>query len=1011
MKHAILLCGLIAILADAAIAQTHRGVIRGRVTDSSGNVVEGAQVTTTHEGTNAQRVVTTGREGTFALPELPPGPYRIVVEAGSHKMHIELLTLEVNQDRRVDIRLQLGALTERVEVVAPRIGLRRDSPSLGTVVENRQILSMPLDGRNVLELTLLAPGASTAAQGSAGSVRGDFAFSVNGGREDANSFLLDGADNVDPKLNTVGVRPPVDAIQEFEVLTSTPDASFGRHAAAQVNVILKSGSNSLQGTAYEFFRHRALDARNFFAPRDEDAPEYRRHQYGVSIGGPVVRDRTFFFGDYEGTRRDEGITRIATVPAAADASIVPPFARSPVGAAIAALYPAPNRPGQVGNFVSSPAERDRTDHVDARIDHNLGSAIDLTARYSVSDRRLFEPFSGPGFSALPGFGSDVARRGQNAVVSATQLLSPRFVNETRVGFNRVSSGVTPEAGPANRQVGLPEPWTNPRDAGLSFITVTGYSPLGAEYNNPQHGATNTLHAADTATWTRGPHLVKFGADVRLVRQDAFRDVQARGGIAFTGLLTGRPLAELLLGLPTFSTLAQVDNPQRLRTESYAGFATDSWQVRSDVTVTAGLRYELTSPPVDADDRATLYNPQTGVVREVGTGGLPRAGYASDRNNWAPRLGVSWSPGSGAMVVRGAYGVYYNHSALAPSEGLYFNAPYFDLSTFFQAQGLPPLTLFDPFPRTFPIVLPDSATAFQSDLRTPYMHQYNVNVQRQLGPSRAIEVAYVGSRGRNLIAGRDLNQPPASPSPLNLRPNPFFGDVLVIESRAQSTYNALQMLFQQRYDRGLTVLAAYTLAKSEDDASAFFASAGDPNFPQDSNNVGAEWGRSNFDVRHRLSVSAAYDIAGWQASGILTLQSGRPFTVALLPEIDNSNTGRSALGFGANDRPDVSGDPSISDPDETRWFNTGAFSMPPFGSFGSAGRSILDGPGYANLNVAVIRDVRLGARARVQLRVEAFNVFNRVNLDNPDNFFGSPTFGQVLSAGSPRRMQLGARLMF
>jgi hypothetical protein len=1000
---------LIALIASTASAQTHRGVIRGRVTDSSGNAVAGAQLSATNQATNEQRRGASDGDGVFAFAELPPGDYRLVVEAGGHKMHVEELTLEVSQERRRDIRLQLGALTERVEVVAPRVDARRDM-AVGTVIDNPHIVSLPLDGRNVLELTLLAPGTAPSPQGSASSVRGDFSFTVNGAREDFNGFLLDGVDNVDPKLNTVAVRPPVDAIREFEVLTSTPDASFGRQGGAHVNVITRSGGNDLRGTAWGFFRNNALDARNYFAPETEESPEYERSQFGASLGGPIVRDRTFFFADYEGTRTDEGITRIATVPTAEQRALAAFLPANPVGLAIFDLFPQPNRAGQTGNFVASPTQTDRHDHLDARLDHNMGESVDLMARYSLADRRLYEPFSGPGFSSLPGFGSDVDRRAHNAVVSATQILSPTLVNETRVGFNRVSARVFPEQGVTNRDVGLPEPWTNPRDAGLSFITISGFSPLGAEYNNPQSGTTNALHVSNTATWTRGPHLIKFGGEARLIRQEAFRDVQARGGITFTGLLTGAPLTDLLFGLPTFATVAQLDNPQNVRTESYGAFLHDSIDLRPDLTLSAGLRYEFTSPPVDADDRATLYNPATGQLQAVGTGDLPRAGYESDKNNLAPRVGLAWAPGSGTTVVRGGYGIHYNQSALAPSEGLYFNAPYFQLRAFFPSIGAP-IFLNDPFP-TVPAFFPQSGTAFQVDLRTPYMHQFNVNVQRQLGPSRLVEVAYVGSRGRNLIAGRDLNQPAASPQPLNLRPNPFFGDITYIESRARSRYDSLQLRFEQHLVKGLSVLAAYTLGKSEDDASAFFPSGGDPNFPQDSNNLEAEWGRSNFDVRHRASISVGQALP-WdmQLTGVITLQTGRPFTVALLPENDNSNTGRSALGFGANDRPNVSGDASLDSADPGQWFDTAAFSLPAFGTFGNAGRNILEGPGYANVNVALLKHVRLGADTRLQLRAEAFNVFNRANFDLPDNFFGSPTFGQVLSAQAPRRVQLGARLLF
>jgi hypothetical protein len=1001
------------VLMAGLAAQSHRGAVRGRVHDASGAAIVGAVVTAVNDEIGDTRSASTGAGGAFAIAELAPGTWRLEITAPGHKTYVQRLTIEVNQERRADAQLQVGALTDRVEVTAPLADIRRDSPAIGTVVENRQILDMPLDGRNFLELTLLAPGAVPSAPGSAGSVRGDFSFSVNGGREDFNSFLLDGADNVDPKLNTAGVRPPIDAIQEFEVLTSTPEASHGRQAASQVSVVLKSGTNRLQGTAYTFLRNGALDATNYFAPRNEPDPVYRRAQSGFSLGGPVIRDRTFFFADYEGTRSDEGITRVTTVPTDAARNALPASLTHPVGRAIAALYPSPNRTGATGNYVTSPTQRDHTDHFDVRSDTAFGGSFDLTARYSFADRRLFEPFSGPGFSSLPGYGSDVARRGQNAIGSATHILSASVLNETRVGFNRVSAGVFPEeAGPMNRTVGLPEPWSNPRDAGLSLITVSGYSPLGHEYNNPQSSTTNTLQIADTLTWTRGNHLIKTGFDARLIRQSAFRDVQARGSLTFTGAFTGNPLVDLLSGLPTFTTLAQLDNPQRLRTESYAVFVQDSVRMRPNLTLSAGLRYDVTSPPVDVEDRATLFNQRTGALQKVGTAGLPRGGYTTDRNNWAPRIGAAWTVDAAeTTVVRAAYGIHYNHSALAPSEGLYFNAPYFNFAAYFTSPlGL--VTLSDPFPRGFPIPTPNPGLGIQDDLRTPYLHEFNATVQRQLGPTRVAEVAYVGSRGRNLIASRDINQPRPGTAQLNLRPDPRFADITFIESRARSEFDSLQARFQQRYSFGCTMLVAYTLGKSMDDASGFFTSAGDPNFPQDSANLDAEWGRSSFDVRHRFSVSFSYDLPfDFTIAGIVAMQSGRPFTVALLPEVDNSNTGRSSLGFGANDRPNVSGNTAVAGAGPDQWFNTAAFSMPAFGTFGNAGRNILEGPGYQNVNLALLKQIALPGRTRLQVRAEAFNLLNRTNFDLPDNFFGSPTFGRILSAGSPRHIQFGARLMF
>jgi hypothetical protein len=414
--------------------------------------------------------------------------------------------------------------------------------------------------------------------------------------------------------------------------------------------------------------------------------------------------------------------------------------------------------------------------------------------------------------------------------------------------------------------------------------------------------------------------------------------------------------------------------------------------------------------------------------------MPRGGFDSDKNNFAPRLGLAWTIGDDEQtVVRAGYGVYYDTSPLAPGEALYFNKPYFDFNLFFPLPGLP-LTLSDPFPAFFPFALPDSAQAIQRDLRTPYMQHWNLNVQRELGHNRILEVGYVGSKGTKLLSARDLNQPQPSALPPGLpfvpRPIPQFDEINTIESRARSNYHSLQARLQQRLSAGLTLLTSYTWAKSIDDASNFFPSAGDPNYPQNSYDLRAERGRSNFDVEHRLSVSYVYDLpfgkgrayladngawskilSGWQTSGIVTLQSGRPFTVALLRELDNSGTGISALGFGANDRPNVIGDPNLGEQSPERWFNTSAFTLPPPGTFGNAGRNILDGPGYQNVNASLIKNTALSETLNLQFRAEFFNLFNHPNFNLPDNFLGSPSFGQINSAREPRRIQFGVKLLF
>src|SRR5215468_10633167 len=1041
--------------ALTAIAQNYRGAIRGRITDPQGASIPGAQLKLIEEGTNETRTVKTDGSGDFTISLLRPGPYRLEVEHEGFGKYVNTIMLQVNQDLRL-----AGAL-------------KYEGASLGAVIDNRQVTGLPLDGRNFLELSLLTPGAAPAAQGSAGSVRGDFAFSVNGSREDANNFLLDGVYNVDPKLNTFGVKPPVDAIREFEVLTSAYDASFGRSAGAQVNIVLKSGTNGVHGTAYEFLRNQVLDARNFFAPTDQPDPRNQRNQFGFSLGGPIFKDRTFFFGDYEGARFREGVTRLANVPTArervGDFSQLPvqqqplipgvnppaPFPGgqipqtflNPIGLKIAALYPLPNRNVAGLNFASSPIQRDRNDLFDLRLDHTYSSATQFSARYSFTDRTLFEPFSGVTQVFVPGYGNNLLRRGQNLMLGGTHVFSPRLINDARVAYNRVSNQVLIEnpGVSVNRQVGLPELSNNARDFGLSFIRVTGFSPLGHEFNNPQRGATNNFQALDTATYSRGAQLLKFGFNFQYAQQNAFRDVQSRGLLTFPSqisirlpdgtpliipFITGNALANLLLGLPLVTGGARLDNPQRLRTESYNFFVNDSVRIKPRLTLSAGLRYEYNSPPVDAEDRANLYDPVTRRLVQVGTNGVPRAGYDPDKNNFAPRVALAWALGKdSATVVRAGYGVYYDQSPLAPGEGLYFNAPFFDFRFYFQLPQAP-LTIFNPFPFNTPSQSPPSAFAFDRNLRTSYTQHWNLSVQRQLGDSLVAELAYVGSKGTKLLAARDINQPQASPQLPNPPPNPLFGEITQQEGSASSNYQSFQARLQRRLAFGLSLLGAYTYGKSIDNASGIFSSAGDPNYPQNSYDLSAERGRSGFDVRHRFSLSYSYDLpfgkgknllsnsgmatallSGWQTYGVVTLQTGRPFTVALLTELDNSNTGISSLGFLGNDRPNLIGQAKLDNPTPERWFNTTAFAIPPFGSFGDSGRDILDGPSYKNVNFSLIKNTRIREPATIQFRTEFFNLFNHPNFGMPDNFVGSPSFGRLVSADSPRRIQFGLKLLF
>lgn len=1050
------LIGLILLAPSATLAQTLGGAIRGQVVLDSGSAAPNVRVSVLDEETSEKRETVSGSGGEFAFSGLGPGSYRLEAELTGFRKHVARgIALQIGQTQHLDIALELGPPTEEIIVTARQGLVEPDMTGMGAVIENRQIISLPLDGRNFLELSLLLPGTSPAAQGSPGSIRGEFTVNVNGAREDSNNFILDGTYNNDPKLNTFAINPPVDAIREFEILTSSYEAAFGRSGGAQINVALKSGTNAFHGTAYEFFRNAALDARNFFAHTEDAAPRYQRNQFGFSLGGPIRENRTFFFGDYEGRRVREGITQVTNVPTdlerAGDFSQsiftppldpytqqpfedgrIPSSRLNPTGQAVAALYPLPNRdkPGQ--NYVSSPVLQDRDDRFDIRVDHSLTNRSSVTGRYSLSDRTLYEPFSGPTFARVPGFGVNVPRRAQNFMLGEDHTVSATVINQLRLAYNRVAAGSLQEdrQGSLNQAVGLPELSSNPRDFGLSFITVSGFSPLGDEYNNPQHSVTNVFQVTDTATYSKGKHLIKFGAEFRALQQNAFRDVQSRGFLTFSdyGQITGNGLADLLLGYVSYSGGALLDNPQHLRAKSWGLFLQDSWRVGSKVTLLLGTRYEFDSPPVDRYDRANVFDEQAHSLVPVGQNGVPRGGYEPDRNNWAPRVGVAWSPGT-RTVVRAGYGVYFDQSSLAPGEGLFFNEPYYDFSLYYPLPGLP-LMVDDPFPSPYPLSLPPSALGFDRHLRTPYFQHWNFSVARELDGNSVLEISYVGSKGSKILAARDINQAAASASQPNPRPLPQFSDITYEESRGNSSYNSFQTRFQRRFNSGFGALASYALGKSLDETSTFFSSSGDANFPQNSNNTGAEKGRSNFDLRHRLSIGYSYDLplgpgtkfaadhrflskllAGWSTDGIVTVQSGRPFTVALRSDIDNSNTGIASLGFGANNRPDRLASGKLENPGPERWFDAGAFAVAEYGNFGNSGRNILNGPGYVDVSLSLKKDSRIREGLTLQFRSEFFNAFNHANLDLPDIFLGSPTFGQILSAQNPRRIQFGLKLIF
>ncbi len=875
-------CLLFASLPLAA--QTVGGAIRGRVVDPSGGAVADARVTVVDTATGLRRQVVANRAGAYVAASLAAGEYDLTVSApGFRTIQREQVVLRVGQRLVEDFELTLGEQSSSVTVTAELELVDEASTAIGTAISNNYVVDLPLDGRNFLELALLVAGSTPAAAGSPGTARGRFAFQAAGMREDMNSFVYDGVYAIDPVLNSFTFTPPVDAVREFRIETANSAAGLGRNAGAQVSVELKRGANDLHGTVYEFLRNDALDARNFFDLAERPQPKLRRNQYGFSLGGPIRKNSTFFFGDYEGLRERRAVTRTTNVPTMAErqgdfsSSALPapfdflsgrPFANAqlpllhPVGQAVANLYPTPNLAAAGQNYVGAPNGSDDHNKFDIRVDQRIGGRGQLSGRYSFADRMRFEPYAAASYSSVPGYGNDVEERGQNAMLSETHSFGGRWVNEARLGFNRVdnrtfhqNSGTS-----VNSQIGLPNFTDRERSLGLSFIQVTGLSSLGGEFNNPQDSTTESYQLSDNLSFASGNHLVQLGFEHRWIAGNAYRDVMARGQISFTDFAyTQSALADLLLGLPTFTAGAMADNEQNQRTWATNFFVQDSWRVRRGLTLNLGLRYEYNQPPFDAFDAAAIYDPAVQTTVQLGTGNVPRGGYLADKNNFAPRVGLAWTPGdSRKTVIRTAYGIHYNFPALAPGLGIYFNPPFFNFQLYFPSQAQI-IQIQNPWPQGGAAPFPPSATTYDRNLSNTYAQNWSFGIQRELTHELVASVTYNGTRGVNLLGARDINQPAPSPVSPNLRPNPFFSDINQIESSFDSVYHSLQWQLQCRFRAGLTGLFSYTWSRSIDNASNFFPSSGDANFPQDSRNPGAERSRSSFDAPHRFVGSFAYEL--------------------------------------------------------------------------------------------------------------------------------------------------------
>ena len=644
---AVIVAGFNIVAGLNVEAQVNTGSVSGYVLDPSNKAIPDAAVTLEDTARSLTRSVQTSAAGYYEFDGLPPAEYELSVTAPSFtQMSTEPVRIEVDQRARLDLHTTLVARGEHIVVRAATPAISRDSSELGGVLDQTLVSGLPLNERDFLQLALLLPGTAPPVQGSQLSTRGSFAMHADGGREESNNFLLDGVDNNDFDTRGFVLQPSVDAIQEFKIATNSYSAEYGAASAGQVNIITRSGGNEFHGAAYDYLRNRDLDARNYFDGSDK--PQFIRNQFGTAVGGPIVKNSTFFFGSYEGLQENQGLTQLGTVPTAAvrggdlsslgvtvtnpytgmpfDNNRIPASMISSDAKDILALFPQPNLPGNSGNYLGNPIGTTRQNEGSARIDRRVTENSQLTLRYSYGRQNLLEPYAETN-TELPGFGDYVFNRSHNALLQYEQTISPRTINSVLAGFNRAVRRILAQ----NYTTNVNQLWgvnylpTVPRDFGYPGIAVNGYSNVGDAISLPIDRADNVIQLADNLTLIRGAHSLKIGGELRDLQLNGYIEEYARGQIDFTGALTGSGIGDLLLGLPGLAIQSQYTGPQTLRSKSWSGYFQDDWKVTRNLTLNLGLRYEYDSPATDPTNRMATFDFQTGQTVQVGTDGFSRSG--------------------------------------------------------------------------------------------------------------------------------------------------------------------------------------------------------------------------------------------------------------------------------------------------------------------------------------------------------------------------------------------------
>jgi len=1047
VRRALSIALVVTLGASAgAAAQNRNATVSGIVKDGTGAVLPGATVTVRAVATNQSRRTTTDERGRYAFPNQDIGENEMTAELSGFRPARLMVELTVGQSAQIDVTLQLEALAESVTVTSgvPVLSVETRSSTFGQLVTRQQIENLPLNGRDFSQLILLQPGTTQARSDVGDILTGKGSkVSVHGARTAQNAYLLDGTDILDALGRSAGsaqgIVSGIESVQEFTVLTNTYGAEHGRAAGGVFNIATKSGSNALHGSLFEYWRNERLDAQNFF---DVEKPPFNRNQYGGSAGGPLIKDRLFLFGAFEGLREHLGLTLVEPVPsqAARRGAFLPAGATiNPAVLPYLALMPAPtidNPSGEKAVWQGSFNQESTLDTYNVRMDFNLRSSDSVFARYTQNDSDLLFINA----ETFPNFPNTGRNNQKFLTLSLSHVFSDRIVSNLRFAFNRT----TPIEAPA------------PLDGyeSLAFIPgqivgdifISGYKRFGSDRNTPRAFFQNALQIADDLTIVRGSHAFKVGANIQHFDIDGSSSSRNRGEFTintFSDFLQGRSR--------DFSGLAPGENDtDRHHTQWLMGFyGQDDWRVATDLTLNLGLRYEFVTTPREVDGKVTNVRSVNDPTSTLGDplflnptlkNFAPRAGFAyapSAKSGWLKTL----TGGEQAMSIRGGFGLYYDPLLYSTYGNMTFkHQPYFKQVRITNA----------PFPNVYPLLAGGQGLidtfAIQYDPRSTYVEQYNLNVQRAFSSKLVVTAGYVGSRGVHLWREADVNIAyPLTPDGTRFAPvataqrrNPNFANIRMKMSDGESTYNAGVFGVQSRLGGGLQAQLSYTYGKSIDDQSS---SLGRNEFANgqarsvDPFNKRLNRGRSDFDIRHNLSVNFTYDIpygrgssggsalarglfGGWQVSGILTAQSGIPMSPIYTFDQDRDGTTDN------EQRPDwAPGVSSTSPVSQTQLFDPLAFVLPPVGSRGNVGRNVIDGPGLVTFDPAFVKSFFFGGTSRrsAQIRIEMFNAFNRVNFAIPTvanlTIFNSPTernstAGQITSTStSARQVQLALRLTF